>query len=96
VKRLHKTAAFPSRRDGRRDGATRGRDAGRGRCAGIRRALAWPGTVVDATFRGSRRSLAVEAAGRRFIVDCPATRATSLGDAVTLQVDADSAWALKA
>jgi len=57
--------------------------------------LAWPGKVVDATFRGARRSLSVEAAGLRFVVECPATRAASVGEAVTLQVDADHAWALR-
>ena len=57
--------------------------------------LAWPGTVVDGVFRGPRRSLTVEAAGRRFNVECPATRAAAVGETVTLLVDADNAWALK-
>ena len=59
------------------------------------RPLSWQGTVVDGVFRGPRRTLTVEAAGRRFTVECPATRAASVGDAVTLSVDADNAWALR-
>jgi iron(III) transport system ATP-binding protein len=56
--------------------------------------LSWQGTVVDGVFRGPRRTLTVEAQGRRFTVECPATRAASVGDAVTLSVDAANAWAL--
>jgi iron(III) transport system ATP-binding protein len=58
--------------------------------------LAWPGKVVGGTFRGPRRSLTVETAGLRFNVECPATRPAAVGEAVTLLVDADNAWALKA
>jgi iron(III) transport system ATP-binding protein len=58
--------------------------------------LAWPGKIVDGVFRGPRRSLVVEAADLRFNVECPATRAASIGEPVTLFVDADNAWALKA
>ena len=57
--------------------------------------LTWTGQVVDCVFRGSRRWLAVNAMGRRFNVECPATRAASVGETVTLVVDADNAWALK-
>jgi iron(III) transport system ATP-binding protein len=57
--------------------------------------LVWTGRVTDGVFRGSRRSLAVEAQGHRFNVECPATRAAAVGDAVTLKVDADNAWALR-
>jgi len=53
------------------------------------------GTVVDGIFRGPRRTLTVESQGRRFTVECPATRAASVGDAVTLSVEADNAWALR-
>jgi iron(III) transport system ATP-binding protein len=58
--------------------------------------LCWQGTVVDGIFRGPRRTLAVEAQGRRFTVECSATRAAAVGDAVTLSVEADNAWALRA
>ncbi len=61
--------------------------------------LSWAGTVVDGIFRGPRRTLTVESTAggraRRFTVDCPATRAASVGDAVTLSVEADNAWALR-
>jgi iron(III) transport system ATP-binding protein len=57
--------------------------------------LAWTGKVVDGTFRGPRRSLSVETAKLRFNVDCPATRAAAVGQAVTLLVDAGNAWALR-
>jgi iron(III) transport system ATP-binding protein len=57
--------------------------------------LAWPGKVVDGTFRGPRRSLTVETTGLAFNVECPATRAAQIGETVTLLVDADNAWALK-
>src|SRR5436190_2097044 len=57
--------------------------------------LSWQGTVTDGVFRGPRRTLTVEAQGRRFTVECPATRAASVGDAVTLSVDSDNAWALR-
>jgi iron(III) transport system ATP-binding protein len=57
--------------------------------------LSWAGTVVDGIFRGPRRTLTVESRGRRFTVECPATRAASVGDAVTLSVDSDNAWALR-
>jgi len=57
--------------------------------------LVWTGRVLDGVFRGSRRSLAVETQGRRFNVECPATRAAAVGDEVTLKVDADNAWALR-
>jgi iron(III) transport system ATP-binding protein len=61
--------------------------------------LSWPGTVVDGVFRGPRRTLTVETQGggqgRRFTIDCPATRAAAIGDTVTLSVEADNAWALR-
>jgi iron(III) transport system ATP-binding protein len=57
--------------------------------------LAWTGKVVDGVFRGPRRSLSVATANLRFNVDCPATRAACVGDAVTLLVDAGNAWALR-
>jgi iron(III) transport system ATP-binding protein len=57
--------------------------------------LTWTGRVVDCVFRGSRRSLTVDAAGLRLNVECPATRAASVGETVTLLVDADNAWALR-
>jgi len=57
--------------------------------------LSWQGTVIDGIFRGPRRTLTVEAQGRRFTVECSATRAASVGDAVTLSVEAENAWALK-
>ncbi len=57
--------------------------------------LAWPGRVVDGVFRGPRRSLTVETAGKRFNVDCPATRAMAVGESVTLSVEAEHAWALR-
>jgi iron(III) transport system ATP-binding protein len=57
--------------------------------------LAWTGKVVDGTFRGPRRTLGVQTAHQRFTVDCPATRAARVGDAVTLLVDAGNAWALR-
>jgi iron(III) transport system ATP-binding protein len=57
--------------------------------------LAWQGRVVDCVFRGSRRSLTVDAGGLRLNVECPATRAAAVGETVTLLVDADNAWALK-
>jgi len=58
--------------------------------------LTWPGKVVDGVFRGPRRSLTVETAGLRFNVECASTRAAAVGDTVTLLVDANNAWALKA
>ncbi len=57
--------------------------------------LAWTGKVVDGVFRGPRRSLSVETANLRFTVECPATRAAAVGDAVTLHVDSSNAWALR-
>jgi iron(III) transport system ATP-binding protein len=57
--------------------------------------LAWQGRVVDGVYRGPRRSLTVETAGPSFTVECPATRAMAVGEAVTLLVDADNSWALK-
>jgi iron(III) transport system ATP-binding protein len=57
--------------------------------------LAWAGKVVDGVFRGPRRSLSIETATLRFNVDCPATRAAAVGDAVTLLVDSGNAWALR-
>ena len=58
--------------------------------------LTWPGKVVDGVFRGPRRSLTVETAGLRFNVECASTRAAAVGETVTLLVDANNAWALKA
>jgi iron(III) transport system ATP-binding protein len=65
--------------------------------------LSWQGKVVDGVFRGPRRTLTVEAQGgglgggqgRRFTVECPATRAASVGDTVTLSVESDIAWAVR-
>jgi len=57
--------------------------------------LAWTGKVVDGIFRGPRRTLGVQTAHQRFTVECPATRAAAVGDAVTLLVDAGNAWALR-
>ena len=58
--------------------------------------LTWSGKVVDGVFRGPRRSLTVETAGLSFNVDCASTRAAAVGETVTLLVDANNAWALKA
>jgi len=58
--------------------------------------FAWSGRVTDGVFRGPRRSLTVETASKPFHVECPATRAMAVGDAVTMLVDADNAWALPA
>jgi iron(III) transport system ATP-binding protein len=58
--------------------------------------FAWPGRIVDGVFRGPRRTLTVQSEGRRFQVECPASRAMAVGDTVTLVVDADHAWALPA
>jgi len=57
--------------------------------------LAWTGKVVDGVFRGRRRSLSVETAQLRFHVECPATRAAAVGEAVTLLVDPSNTWALR-
>jgi len=57
--------------------------------------IAWAGRVVDVVFRGPRRTLTVEAGGVRFTVECPATRAASVGDNVRLLVDAESTWAVQ-
>jgi ABC-type Fe3+/spermidine/putrescine transport system ATPase subunit len=57
--------------------------------------LTWRGTVVDGIFRGPRRSLTIETAKLRFNIECPATRAAEVGQAVTLLVDAANAWALR-
>jgi len=57
--------------------------------------LTWTGKVVDGTFRGPRRTLGVQTAHQRFTVECPATRAAAVGEAVTLRVDAGNAWALR-
>jgi len=57
--------------------------------------LGWSGRVVEGVFRGPRRSLQVETAGRRFHVECPAARAASVGDQVALLVDSDNAWGLR-
>ncbi len=57
--------------------------------------LTWTGKVVDGVFRGPRRSLSIETAKLRFNVECPATRAAAVGQAVTLLVDAGNAWALR-
>jgi len=57
--------------------------------------LAWMGHVVEGVFRGPRRSLQVETTGRRFHVECPAARAASIGDQVTLLVDSENAWGLR-
>jgi len=50
----------------------------------------------DSDHTGPRRSLTVETAGLRLNVECASTRAAAVGDSVTLLVDADNAWALKA
>jgi hypothetical protein len=52
--------------------------------------------VAGGVFRGPRRSFTVETADPSSNVDCASTRAASVGDTVTLLVDADNAWALKA
>jgi iron(III) transport system ATP-binding protein len=57
--------------------------------------LSWQGKVIDGVFRGPRRTLTVESQGRHFTVECPATRAASVGAAVTLSVDSDNAWAVR-
>jgi iron(III) transport system ATP-binding protein len=57
--------------------------------------IAWAGRVVDVVFRGPRRTLTVEAGGVHFTVECPATRAASVGDNVRLLVDAESTWAVQ-
>ena len=57
--------------------------------------LAWQGRVVDGIFRGPRRNLTIEAAGLRFNAECPATRAVTIGDPVTILVDAESTWAIQ-
>ena len=56
--------------------------------------IGWPGTVVDGSFRGPRRTLAVESDGLRFNVECPATRSVRIGETVTLLADGENAWAV--
>ena len=57
--------------------------------------IAWPGTVIDGSFRGPRRTLAVESDGLRFNVECPATRSVRIGETVTLLADGENAWAVE-
>jgi len=56
--------------------------------------IAWRGRVVDGVFRGPRRTLTIDVAGLRFMVECRATRAARVGDTVGLLVDAENAWAV--
>jgi hypothetical protein len=56
--------------------------------------LAWSGQVVDSVFRGSRRSVTVEAEGLKLDVECPATRPTTIGESVTVFAAPDDAWAI--
>ena len=58
---------------------------------------------LDLAGQGRRRRLprpapllTVETAGLRFNVECASTRAAAVGETVTLLVDANNAWALKA
>ena len=57
--------------------------------------IVWQGRVVTGVFRGPRRTLTVEAGDLRFTVECPATRAASVGETVNLLVDAESTWAVQ-
>jgi iron(III) transport system ATP-binding protein len=56
---------------------------------------AWRGTVFSSVFRGPRRSMVVDCAGRRINIDVPAMRTASVGEAVTLVSETRSAWALR-
>jgi iron(III) transport system ATP-binding protein len=56
--------------------------------------ISWQGRVIDGVFRGPRRTLTIDVAGLRFMVECPATRAARVGDTVGLLVDAENAWAV--
>jgi iron(III) transport system ATP-binding protein len=56
--------------------------------------LAWSGRVIDSVFRGSRRSLTVEAAGLNFNVECPPGRPARIGEGVTIVAAPDDAWAV--
>ena len=56
--------------------------------------LTWSGAVVDGVFRGPRRTLAIEANGLRFNVECPATRPVGIGEAVRLTADTDAVWVI--
>jgi iron(III) transport system ATP-binding protein len=56
--------------------------------------LVWSGRVVDSVFRGSRRSLTVEAAGLNFNVECPSGRPARIGESVTILATPDDAWAV--
>ncbi|MBS0222319.1 MAG: ABC transporter ATP-binding protein [Proteobacteria bacterium] len=56
----------------------------------------WRGRIVDGVFRGPRRSLAVQADGLRFRVECPAMQAMPTGDMAMVVVDSHNAWAIHA
>ena len=56
--------------------------------------LAWSGRVVDSVFRGSRRSLTVEAEGLTFNVECPPGRTARIAESVTIVASPDDAWAV--
>ncbi|SKA27567.1 iron(III) transport system ATP-binding protein [Enhydrobacter aerosaccus] len=58
--------------------------------------LGWRGRVVDTSFRGARRSLAVETDTLRFRVECAAMRAPPPGETATVLVDSHNAWAIHA
>jgi len=58
--------------------------------------LQWRGKVVDTSFRGPKRIITVDAAGRSIIAEWSASRATKIGNNATLVLDPASAWAVRA
>ena len=57
--------------------------------------ISWLGRVVDSIYRGARRSVVVDVAGKRFQVEAPALQHVTTGDDVTLLVEPGGAWAFR-
>lgn len=57
--------------------------------------MTWRGRVIESVFRGSRRSLTVDVAGRNLHVEAPAMRSANVGDNVVVKVAAEHAWAMR-
>jgi iron(III) transport system ATP-binding protein len=57
--------------------------------------IAWSGRVAHSVFRGSRVSMVVEAGAQRLNVEAPALLGVRNGDALTISVAPEGAWAIR-
>ena len=69
---------------------------GNARAANGQKPIGWSGEIAQSIFRGTRRSIVVKTPDQRLNVEAPALAETPVGEAVTISVPPEGAWAIRA